>query len=630
MYGMLVRSVGQQSHMAHRRAEASRRRLDTAQQLLDLIWQREQGSRTDIGVGLDVARALAEEARAASRERMEHAGLGEEEAEELALAVLRAEVLLAICLALSGNEREAVEAGMALLERDGIQRRPLLRAQVFNMLGDGHDLIERPDTALDFYRRAADDLRGIQAFDQLIAVLGKIGEVCSRLADDQVALSHFEEAIALAEREGVTAGLPWLFLDAAQSHLNLVQLDRARVRLTESEAHAIANGHRHVLTHVWMKRGELSVQLGRVEEACAAYECASEEAQAEEQQYLCLAALIQLAELRVAEKPTVAEAIARRVLASAEAVDAIEWLESAHTLLADLLEARGDAVGALEQHKALLTVQRRLLIEERQGRLAHMEMQHALAQAERERAWLARERRVLAELNRRRVELDRTRRDSMATAAHDLRSPVTLVQMVAGSLTLGVMTPQRVLKAAERLDRAAGRMEAIIDRHLGEEAVQLGRAKVHLQAVDLRGVAERLVNAALPMATSKALDIAVEGLTTRVQADSVAAEQVVDNLLTNAVKFTPPSGWIRVRVSQEGADGIVEVHDSGPGLSLEERDRLFEPYGRGSARPTAGETSSGLGLYICRRLTEEMGGQVRVRESPGGGACFQVRLPLAR
>ncbi|MHC4247884.1 MAG: sensor histidine kinase [Planctomycetota bacterium] len=108
---------------------------------------------------------------------------------------------------------------------------------------------------------------------------------------------------------------------------------------------------------------------------------------------------------------------------------------------------------------------------------------------------------------------------------------------------------------------------------------------------------------------------------------------MVANLVENAVKYTPPGGSVTVRTLSNGEAGgvVLEVADTGPGVPEEERDRLFQRFGRGSARTTGGEPSTGLGLFICREIVEQHGGRVWFEpiEGPGHGSRFFAFWPPA-
>lgn len=106
--------------------------------------------------------------------------------------------------------------------------------------------------------------------------------------------------------------------------------------------------------------------------------------------------------------------------------------------------------------------------------------------------------------------------------------------------------------------------------------------------------------------------------------------QVVDNLLSNAVKYSPPEKDIYVELSRKQDQIRFEVRDQGPGISHEERDKLFQHFQKLSAKPTGGESSSGLGLAIAQRIVEEHGGNIGVESEPGQGATFYFELPDVR
>jgi signal transduction histidine kinase len=115
-----------------------------------------------------------------------------------------------------------------------------------------------------------------------------------------------------------------------------------------------------------------------------------------------------------------------------------------------------------------------------------------------------------------------------------------------------------------------------------------------------------------------------------VRADGERLRQVFDNLIGNALKFTPPGGDVTIAVGEAAGWVFAEVRDSGPGLGPEDFARMFSPHQRLSAQPTgAGEDSTGLGLFIARELLTLLGGRLEVQSQPGHGAVFRVSLPAA-
>ncbi len=104
----------------------------------------------------------------------------------------------------------------------------------------------------------------------------------------------------------------------------------------------------------------------------------------------------------------------------------------------------------------------------------------------------------------------------------------------------------------------------------------------------------------------------------------------LENLISNAIKFSPKGAHVVIHVQPAGLTGEFRIEDQGPGIQDEELDHLFQKFTRLSARPTAGEASTGLGLHIVHELISAMQGTVFYEKSPLGGACFTVKLPLAQ
>ena len=110
---------------------------------------------------------------------------------------------------------------------------------------------------------------------------------------------------------------------------------------------------------------------------------------------------------------------------------------------------------------------------------------------------------------------------------------------------------------------------------------------------------------------------------------SAALRQVLDNLIGNAVKFSPPGRSIRISFSLDESHAVCRIQDEGPGFTLEDRSCMFQRYSRLSARPTGSEPSTGLGLSIVKQLMDSMGGELRCDSAPGLGTTFTLRFSRA-
>ena len=163
------------------------------------------------------------------------------------------------------------------------------------------------------------------------------------------------------------------------------------------------------------------------------------------------------------------------------------------------------------------------------------------------------------------------------------------------------------------------------------EAIEAGKLEIRPERISIAALAQEMVALYRDRARRKAIQIVAcaDRVDPEVLADREAVRHILDNLLLNAVKFTPGGGRIDVRVSTCNGAVRCAVADSGPGLSAGDKDMLFSEFGRLSARPTGGETSTGLGLWIAKQFVDRMGGSIWCDSEAGKGATFVVEFPCA-
>ncbi len=239
---------------------------------------------------------------------------------------------------------------------------------------------------------------------------------------------------------------------------------------------------------------------------------------------------------------------------------------------------------------------------------------------------------ALSDANGRLNELDRERRAFLSMAAHDLRSPLNSIMGFARLLQdFAPEGDEFQQDSLMRIHSSGAQMRDLLDRLLSAQAIEEGKLRFELAACDLIELAGATLENHRPAATAKSIVLVFkpcEGPVI-VEADAKATVQILDNLLSNAIKFSPLGRPVTLRVvAANGSEdrASVEVQDAGPGLSAEDQRKLYGKFVRLSARPTAGEASSGLGLSIVKRLAEAMDGQLLCRSQLGEGACFSLTL----
>lgn len=236
----------------------------------------------------------------------------------------------------------------------------------------------------------------------------------------------------------------------------------------------------------------------------------------------------------------------------------------------------------------------------------------------------------LEQMNAELARLNAEKNEFMAIAAHDLRSPLALVGGVAEQMKK-VAPAGKLVEGAALIEAQTGRMLSLVNDYLGAHAAESGTLPVRLARLDLGEVARDAArrHAAAAGAKQQTLEIGGDRSATWSDADAALLAQVVDNFVTNAIKFSPRGAAVRLEVqTAEGHPRArLAVIDRGPGIAPDEQANLFRKFGRASTRPTGGETSHGLGLAVAKRLAEAMGGAVGCESEPGAGATFWIELP---
>ncbi len=229
--------------------------------------------------------------------------------------------------------------------------------------------------------------------------------------------------------------------------------------------------------------------------------------------------------------------------------------------------------------------------------------------------------------------LARLKDEFLRVASHDLKNPLTAILGAADALTADFPTGTPMNDEGRwyigALKRRALQMRRIIGDFLDLGALQEGRLALELAPVDLRALVAQSVEDNLAYARGKAIALALAPGPTPapVRADAPRMTQVIDNLVGNAIKFSPRGSAVEVAVVDAGPAVRVEVRDHGPGFAEEDLGRLFVRHARIGNRPTGGESSTGVGLALCRELVELHGGRIGARNADGGGALFWFELP---
>jgi PAS domain S-box-containing protein len=229
--------------------------------------------------------------------------------------------------------------------------------------------------------------------------------------------------------------------------------------------------------------------------------------------------------------------------------------------------------------------------------------------------------------------LERLRQDLVATVSHELRTPLAAIYGSALTLNREDLELQQDIekKLLDVIVAESARLTGIVNDLLLASQLDAGRLDVHIESCDPRALTESVVEAArthLPDGVRVELEPS-EGELPAVAADEAQLRQVLDNLLDNAIKYSPAGGDVQLRV--EAADDVVRfaVADAGLGIPTVEQSRIFEKFYRLDPNMTGGIGGTGLGLYIARELVRRVDGRIWVEPNDGPGSVFYVEIPAA-
>lgn len=244
---------------------------------------------------------------------------------------------------------------------------------------------------------------------------------------------------------------------------------------------------------------------------------------------------------------------------------------------------------------------------------------------------LASAQRELAKSNHELARLNDQKNQFLGIAAHDLRNPLEII-LTYSEFLLEDAAPalqDEQMKFIATIRSSSEFMLRLVENLLDLAKIESGKLELDLERIDLIALVERVVSLNQVLAARKRIEVRGRKQEDRLEmvVDPVKLEQVLNNLIGNAVKFSPPGSAVDVRVTA-GPDAVtLSVEDRGPGVPPDELDKLFRPFERTRVRSTGGEKGTGLGLAIVKRIVEGHRGEIRVESEAGRGSTFQVSLP---
>jgi len=229
-------------------------------------------------------------------------------------------------------------------------------------------------------------------------------------------------------------------------------------------------------------------------------------------------------------------------------------------------------------------------------------------------------------------KINRTKDRLYSIIAHDIKSPFSNISMLISTLAEGYLEPgsEEYEEILQSINRSTQETYALLENLLQWTRSQTGDLEVNPEILNLRELSERAFSFSELNAKNKKIDLKLDMEDTLpVYADRNMMQSVIQNLVGNAIKFTPEGGSVYIKGTQEGEQVILQVQDTGVGIPEENMKKLFVDRGQLTTRGTNDEKGSGLGLLLVQSFVEQNGGQVDAESKPGEGTTFTLTFPKA-
>jgi signal transduction histidine kinase len=540
----------------------------------------------------------------------------------LELGELRGRAAVANSLGNYYGEMEQLEEALPFFEESVTLRRemdsPAYLAAGLLGLGISHRELGRPEEAEATWREALAIYRELEDPGGLADILTNLGNLARIAGDYDQALQAYQEALGYDESTGYRYGQTILKHNLALTYQLMGDLETAATWADRAvdAAEDLKNPER--LENAYQVRSVVREALGDFAGALADTRRRGE-LKAQRDQAAREDALLALqTRFETAEKEREIEQLERAAVEQELALTREESARVAAEQAQEIAAARGRTLTVLVGAAVLAALILAAMF--RQSRRA----QRRLAQQQREiEQALAGLREAHAELKR----LYDRKSEFLGFAAHDLRSPLFAIDAVCGEVAAGLLdSPQA---GVGEIRQAATKMREELDAWLDAERREQTEITIHPVNTDIAKLCAEVVALNYPAARAKQIELEhATSESVAASADPWRWREVVDNLVSNAIKFTPAKGRVRVETRSVAGRAEVRVSDTGPGLSDEDRAQLFGAFAQLSAQPTAGEVSTGLGLHLVKRIVDAHGAEIAVENAPEAGAIFIVSIPL--
>ncbi|MBB6462856.1 ATP-binding protein [Flammeovirga kamogawensis] len=513
-------------------------------------------------------------------------------------------------------------------------------------IGKIYEVQQEYDKALEYYSRGLELLNDTSSPKLTALAYSNMANILNYKEEYVKALSYHEKAIKIRQKEDNTF-LPYSYNDIAIVYRNLGNLGEAIKAYKLSYSSLKALNEKRGLAGVSNNISSLYLELGKVDSALKYAKQSYKLAYQVHAKHELMGASFQLSEL-YERKGNYREAL-KYERQSNELYDSLftqEKMREVATLETQVKfnDERAKSQLLREQQKAKMDQQVVLTIaaiivcflligvimifmkERSKQNILNKKLVEANKLLQEQQEELAKKNKEGKEHNDRLNTLNEEKNHLIGVVAHDLRNPLT------SALSLSQLLNEELdgdnQECIQGVSNALNRMHEMITRILDVKAIEAGHLNLMQSEFELDIIVECVVESCKHSAAEKGISVHQKLKPVQVYADPHCVKQVLDNLLSNAIKFSPKTKNIFVEIDQVDNEVKVSIADEGPGISTEDQEKMFGKFQRLSAKPTNGESSTGLGLSIAKKFMDVMNGKLECKSTLGKGSTFTAVLPL--
>ncbi len=519
------------------------------------------------------------------------------------------------------------------------------KATALNNIGLSYWNLGDYETALSHYQEALDLMPHVGDKKLESSVLSNIGIIYRTTGDQDNALQYYERSMKLREECGDERGIANSLNNIGVVYFQKENYTTALSYFEKSLAIRERLGNERSVASSLNNIGEVYAKLG-IDETARSYfneSLQKNNGRDKETEIVCCLNLGDLYARRGAMYDAVA--YLQQALTTAQEIKAKPKIFAVHEMLSDVYAKMGDYESAFEHHRAFYRVQSEVMSEQ-----SKLSLKGAQVRLEMERAENYRLKNVeLAQTNDALREANRLKSELLHIAAHDLRNPLSAVISLIDLIAQTPDAPSEQHRRYHEMIRGQVRhVLQLINDLLNSASIESGEVKLRKRVIDIGQLLQLLAMSNEHLAAQKSQEFIL-----RIEPNCIAEidedrmREVFDNLISNAIKYSPTGKkiWLEVKKNTEtsphnradiAADEqrlcphiLISIRDEGQGLTDDDKKKLFGKFQRLSARPTGGESSTGLGLSIVKQLVELHGGKIWAEsEGKDKGSTFVVELPV--